>query len=268
MMPQRLFCWPCPDRGVKDIEVLLGLRNRRSSFVPGYYVFPGGRLDPDDCLPGLEDFVYGLDKHRAAEILSDLSPAEKALGIWVAAIRETFEEVGLLIARHDDGTPVALGTPEERRRFDRYRKALNSGELKFIEMLREEKICLSADALHYYSHWITPEPFPLRYDVRFFVALAPAGQSVVCDGVELTRHHWLRPSVALADYREGRIGMVLPQIMTLQELSRFQAVEDVIVSARNRSVQATATKIVRIDGKDVEVMPDGSVFENCPPVYP
>jgi hypothetical protein len=74
--------------------------------------------------------------------------------------------------------------------------------------------------------------------------------------------------VALADYEKGKIGMVLPQIITLEELSRFKMVEEVIVSARERHVPTILTKIVQLDGRDVEVMPDGSVFENRPPVYP
>lgn len=259
---------PCPDRGAKDIEVLLVLRNRKSSFVPGYHVFPGGVLDLEDYEPGMDRFIRCIDRKKAARILPDMSHPEKALGAWVAGIRETFEEVGLLIARKKDGTSVTIGTDEERQRFGLYRNALVKGEMKFSQMLEAEDIVLSGDDLHYFSHWITPEYLPLRYDVRFFMARAPAGQFAVCDGVELTNHSWLRPSVALADYEMGKIGMVLPQIITLEELSRFKMVEEAIVSARERHVPTILTKIVQLDGRDVEVMPDGSVFENRPPVYP
>ncbi|PKN86641.1 MAG: hypothetical protein CVU51_06855 [Deltaproteobacteria bacterium HGW-Deltaproteobacteria-1] len=262
-----LLLRPCGEKSIQDIEVLLVLRNRQSSFVPGYYVFPGGCLDPEDYQPGVERFVRGIDTQQAAQFLPDMSSPEKALGTWVAGIRETFEEVGILIARKKDGTPVTIGTREERQRFDRYRQLLNKGEMKFLQMLEEENILLSGDRLHYFSHWITPEFLPLRYDVRFFVTEVPAEQSVVHDGVELTDHAWMRPAVALANYEAGKLGMVLPQIITLEELSRFKTVEDVIVSARERHVPATLTKIVRIDGKDVEVMPDGTLFQNRPPVY-
>jgi len=262
-----LLLRPCSEKSIQDIEVLLVLRNRQSSFVPGYYVFPGGCLDPEDYQPGVERFVRGIDRQQAAQFLPDMSSPGKALGAWVAGIRETFEEVGILIARKKDGTPVAIGTREERQRFDRYRQLLNKGAMKFLQMLEEENILLSGDRLHYFSHWITPEFLPLRYDVRFFVTEAPAEQSVVHDGVELTDHAWMRPAVALADYEAGKLGMVLPQIITLEELSRFKTVEEVIVSARERHVPATLTKIVQIDGKDVEVMPDGTFFQNRPPVY-
>jgi len=102
---------PCPDEGVQDIEVLLVRRNRKSSFVPGYHVFPGGSLDPEDYQPGIEHFIRGIDRKQAARILPDMSHPEKALGAWVAGIRETFEEVGLLMARKKDGTPVQYRDP-------------------------------------------------------------------------------------------------------------------------------------------------------------
>ncbi|PKN17267.1 MAG: hypothetical protein CVU71_17205 [Deltaproteobacteria bacterium HGW-Deltaproteobacteria-6] len=259
---------PCRDRGLKDIEVLLVLRNRKSSFVPGYHVFPGGSLDPEDYQPGIERFIRGIDRNQAARILTDMSQSEKALGAWVAGIRETFEEVGLLMARKKDGTPVNISTQEECQKFENYRRLLNAGEIKFSEMLEAENLFLPGDALHYFSHWITPELFPLRYDVRFFLAEAPGGQPVAHDGVELTDHVWLRPSAALKDYEAGRMDMVLPQIITLQELSRFKTIEEALAAARKRHVPATLTRIVKIDGRDVEVMPDGTVFENRPPVYP
>ena len=258
---------PCADRGIKDIEVLLVLRNQKSRFVPGYHVFPGGGLDPEDYGSGIERFIRGIDRKQAARILTDMSVPDKALGAWVAGIRETFEEVGVLIARTKDGAPVAIGTKAERQRYGRYRQAINKGEMKFAQMLEAEDIVLPGDGLHYFSHWITPEIFPLRYDVRFFVTEFPAAQSVAHDGEELTDHVWLRPSVALADYEAGKLGMILPQIMTLVELSRFHTAADVIASVKHRNIPAHLTKIEHIDGKNVEVMPDGTVFENRPPVY-
>ncbi len=258
---------PCPTKGVKDIEVLMVLRNRRSRFVPGYHVYPGGILDPEDFEPGIERFCRGLDRQLASTILPDMSRPEKALGAWVAGIRESFEEVGMLIALRRDGSPVTIRTEEERKRFCGYRRAINQGEMKFVRMLEREELMLPLDRLCYFSHWITPEPLPLRYDVRFFVAEAPADQAVIHDGVELTEHLWLRPSQALDDYEKGKIGMVLPQIMTLVDISRFKTVEEAIAAAKSRRVPANLTKIRRIGGEDVEVMPDGSVFERRPPVY-
>jgi 8-oxo-dGTP pyrophosphatase MutT (NUDIX family) len=258
---------PCQGEGGKGIEVLLVLRNRKSSFVPGYYVFPGGKIDQEDCEPGMERFCRGIDRQKAASILHDMSHPDKALGAWIAGIRETFEEVGLLIARRKDGSSVAFETDGDRRRFEHYRQALIQGEMKFSSILEVEDLVLHGEDLHYFSHWITPEQLPLRYDVRFFATPFPDGQSVSHDGVELTNHVWLGPAEALKNYETGEIGMVLPQIMTLQELSRFKTVEEVILSAQKRHVQATLTRMVQMDDKYVEVMPDGTVFHHRPPVY-
>ena len=258
---------PCPIEAVKDIEVLMVLRNRRSRFVPGYHVYPGGILDPEDFEPGIERFCSGIERKEASEILPDMSRPEKALGAWVAGIRETFEEVGMLIARRKDGSPVTIQTEEERKRFCDYRRALNKYEMKFSQMLEKEDLVLPLDRLQYFSHWITPEPLPLRYDVRFFLAETPSGQAALHDGVELMEHIWLTPSRALEEYEKGKIGMVLPQIMTLEDISRFRTVEDAVASAKARRVPANLTKIKRIKDEDVEVMPDGTVFERRPPVY-
>jgi len=251
----------------KDIDILMVLRNRRSRFVPGYHVYPGGILDPEDFEPGIESFCRGITRKQASDILPDMSHPDKALGAWVAGIRETFEEVGMLIALRKDGSPVRIQTEMEQKRFCSYRRALNKGEMKFSQMLEKEELILPLDRLHYFSHWITPESLPLRYDVRFFVTEAPEAQVVIHDGVELTEHLWLTPSRALEDYEKGKIGMVLPQIMTLVDVSRFRTVEEAISSAKKRRVHANLTKIRRINDEDVEVMPDGTVFERRPPVY-
>ncbi|NPV06287.1 MAG: NUDIX hydrolase [Syntrophaceae bacterium] len=258
---------PRANAAEKAIEVLMVLRNRRSRFVPGYHVYPGGILDAEDYEPGIERFCRGIDRARASGILHDMSSPEKALGAWVAGIRESFEEVGMLIALRRDGSPVTIETEAERRRFCGYRKALNRGEMKFREMLEKEGLILPLERLHYFSHWITPEPLPLRYDVRFFLAEAPAAQAVNHDGKELTQHRWFTPAEALEEYEKGRIGLVLPQIMTLVDVSRFRTVEEAIAATIDRQVPANLTKIRRIGGADVEVMPDGTAYERRPPVY-
>ncbi len=200
---------PCSGEGGEGIEVLLVLRNRKSSFVPGYYVYPGGVIDAEDYGPGMERFVHGLDREKAALLLGDMPQADKALGVWVAAVRETFEEAGLLLARRRDGSPLVMTTEAERNRFGRYRQALVKKETAFSSILETEELVLHSEDLFYFSHWITPEPLPKRYDVRFFMAANPVGQSVSHDGVELTSHVWIQAR-ALRQYDEGKIGMVLP----------------------------------------------------------
>ncbi len=259
---------PCADPGIQDIEILLVLKSSRDSFVPGNYVFPGGSIEPSDYHPDVDRFMLGIDRRRAAAILPDMSQPQKAIGAWVAAFREIFEETGLLLAVDRNQTPQTVGTDDEVAKFGSYRQALIRGEITFSRMLEAEELFLPLENLFYFSHWITPEPFSLRYDVRFFLARTPLGQTVVCDGQELTNHVWVRPSAALQDYRGGRIDMVLPQLATIEELTAFQTVEQAVAAAIGRQVPAVLTRIEKIDGKNVEVMPDGTVFPVRPPVYP
>lgn len=258
---------PRDDGGIKDIEVLMVRRNRNSSFVPGYYVFPGGVVEKSDSDAGMRQFIRGLDSVGVSRRLGDMQNPDSAPGAWVAGIRETFEEVGMLLAERRDGSPVSIATDDDRRRFCEYRKALIGNKMRFAQILAAEDLVLPLDRVYYFSRWITPEPFPLRYDVRFFVAEAPSGQVAIHDDIELTGHVWLRPAEALRRYEQGKLDMVLPQIMTLEEIKHFRTIREVIDAACKRHIPATLTKIKRIGGKDVEVMPDGSVFENRPPVY-
>ena len=135
----------------KGIEVLMVLRNPKSDFVPGSYVFPGGGLEAEDCSPEMENFCSGMDCKEAAHILEDPSAMKRAMGLWVAGIRETFEEVGLMMASRDDGSIVSITTGGEVERFHNYRRALREGKLTFCDILAEENLTLPLRRLHYFS---------------------------------------------------------------------------------------------------------------------
>ncbi len=239
-------------------------RHPASRFVADSYVFPGGCLDEDDCSDEMEGFCTGLDQKHARLVIRDMVPPEFSLAAWIAGIRETFEEVGILMAYDWRGCPVSLESGEIRERISGYRKELYTGRMKFQDILRKEKLTLSTDRLHYYSHWITPEPLPLRYDVRFFVAEAPQNQKALHDGFELTDHVWITPQEALVSYREKRFNMVLPTIMTMKELCNFDKVDEVILSTRDKQIPAILTRMVRKGKEFVEIMPDGSIFGPSP----
>ena len=246
-------------------EVLMVLRNSRSAFVPSSYVFPGGRVEGEDCLRDMEAFCREPELTRAQSTLDGVPFPERALGIWVAAVRETFEEVGLLFARCEDGHLLSLPSGDIARRFLSYRKRLHSGVLHFTEVLRSERLTLALDRLHYFSHWITPELSPIRYDTRFFVAEVPAGQEALHDGDELTGHVWVTPEEALEGYRNQRFHMVVPTIVTLEELSRFGTIGDVIDSTRGKEVTGVMTRLV-FEGDEIqEHAPDGRIFRNLVP---
>ncbi|MBN2080564.1 MAG: hypothetical protein JW838_16465, partial [Spirochaetes bacterium] len=229
------------------------------------YVFPGGRVEDEDCLRDMENFCGGPDLTEEQGTLDGVLLPERALGIRVAAIRETFEEVGLLLACREDGTLLSFDRDDIDRRFLSYRKRVHSGELHFTEILRRERLTLALDRLHYFSHWITPELSPIRYDTRFFVTEVPPHQEALHDGGELTRHLWITPAEALEGYREQRFHMVVPTIVTLEDLSRFETIDGVVESTRGKDVTGVMTRLV-FEGDEIqEHAPDGRIFRNLVP---
>jgi 8-oxo-dGTP pyrophosphatase MutT (NUDIX family) len=249
----------------EGFEVLMVLRHARSQFVPEAYVFPGGKLDATDCSSGWEEFCRGITPASARERLEGSLSPERALGSWVAGIRETFEEAGILLAVHRDGSLVHANMPADIERFGRHRRDLIENRRSFIDMIREERLLLAGDELHYFSHWITPEILPIRYDVRFFVARAPSHQSAVHDGVEVIEHVWRTPRAMLSDYSGRRFNMVLPTLVTIETLAGFQTIDEVIASTKNKKINGILTRLAEEDGQIVEYLPDGKVYRHLPP---
>ncbi len=255
---------PCPEPARNGIEVLMVLRHPRNKFVADSYVFPGGALDQGDCEDRLQPFCRGLQPTEASKILCDMVSPERSLGSWIAGIRETFEEAGILLACSESGKLLSLQEESDAARFAGYRRDLLAGKIDFGKILEKEKLTLATDCVYYYSHWITPEPAPIRYDVRFFLAAWPEGQRACHDGVELTNHLWITPQEALRANGRGKFRMVLPTIMTMRELCAFGSVEEAIRSTRDKSIPALLTRLIERDGMLVEIMPDGSFYGPCP----
>lgn len=241
---------PAIDREHGPFEVLMVQRHPDSLFVPDCYVFPGGCIDEDDCSRESASFCRGLDRQKAFQILVDMPTEAMALGSWVAATRETFEETGIFLS----------SDPRDLHTLACCRRQLLDGETTFTDILKREKWTLSLDRLNYFAHWITPEFLPYRYDVRFFVTIAPEDQEATHDGIELTGHIWIIPRRALAEYEQNRFNMVLPTIMTLRELGRFDSIEAVIQSVETKNVPTILTTVTKRDGRLVEIMPDGTIF--------
>jgi 8-oxo-dGTP pyrophosphatase MutT (NUDIX family) len=248
-----------------SFEVLMVLRHPNSKFVPDSYVFPGGCLDKEDCFPEMENLCTGMTLKEAQAVFHDMSLKDKALGAWVAGIRETFEEVGLLLAYRSDNTLIAFDSEDVRQRFRAYRKKIQTGEFTLKTVLEHEELTLAADRLHYFSHWITPELLSLRYDVRFFIAEAPLHQKAIHDGIELTRHVWLTPQEILEGYNRHKFNMVVPTLVTIEELAHYKTIADAITATEKKEINAILTIMRKEKGEIVEYMPDGRVFKNMPP---
>lgn len=184
---------------------------------PDLHVFPGGKLDETDLAPELLDGLTADDADRRLGVRAG------GLRYWVAAIRECFEECGVLLA-YRDGAPLRWSDEGEVARFDGYRQQLIDGTTTLLDVCRREDLRLAADRVLYFSHWITPEAAPRRFDTRFFVAAMPADQETIAHPWETADDEWVRPADALAAHAAGRRQMISPTLTTLRSLARHAAV--------------------------------------------
>lgn len=185
---------------------------------PDLHVFPGGKVDEQDLL---DDQVSGCSEAHANRLLG--LPAG-GLRYWVTAIRECFEECGVLLARRD-GAFLELHDPAEIDRFDGYRQALIDGDMTMVDLCNRESLVLAADCLLYFSHWLTPDMAPRRFDTRFFVARMPVRQDTAAHVWETAGEHWVSADDALAEAAQGRWQMISPTTTTLTSLAAFDTVE-------------------------------------------
>ena len=213
-------------------EVCLMQRNLNSDFVGGAYVFPGGAVDPADAEVAVAQRCPDLDDVEASR---RLGLAVGGLAFWVAAIRESFEEAGVLLARHADGRRLDLSDPGAAERFAGHRDDVDNERRTIAEVAVQEDLHLDVGQLHYFSRWITPLGAHRRYDTRFFVCAAPEGQEVVEDSRELIGTQWLTPAEALRRHDAGDITMIFPTVRTLVALSRFDRADAVLDHARAQS---------------------------------
>jgi 8-oxo-dGTP pyrophosphatase MutT (NUDIX family) len=203
--------------GAQGLEVFLGKRHGLSDVLGGAYVFPGGKLDAADCAP---DSHRHLDQDRAqlhAALGEPGTAPNLASGLFVAALRETYEEAGVLFAHGADAHTGAAA--------DFHARVL-SGSMR-----------LQTQAVHPWSRWITPRMPSVtnkRFDTRFFIAVLPPGQKAAHDNVEATESAWLRPRAALEQYWAREIELAPPQIMSLAHLARYSTAAEAMAQARSQ----------------------------------
>jgi 8-oxo-dGTP pyrophosphatase MutT (NUDIX family) len=242
------------DQPGRAVETLLVKRHSRSRFAGGDYVFAGGKVEANDMPADAERFCRGLGAEEAARRLGGGLPPRDALGFWVGAIREAFEEVGLLLAYGSDGTPLAF-EPGARERFAAHRAACQASNRAFFEVLRAEGLTLATDRLVYFAHWITPEENPIRFDTRFFAAPAPGGQEPDPDGHEIVDARWLVPAEALAARERGEISLRTPTMKNLELLTDGGSAATVLAALERRPVRTIRPRVLTVDGQPVPVLP-------------
>lgn len=208
--------------GASGPEVLL-VRRRAGDAFGDSYAFPGGVVDHD------ESNAYVVCEGRSEEEASEILEVDDGLDYYSAAIRELFEETGILLARDADGNWIDTGTlaPDLRSKVD-------DGSLPWPDFLRQQGLCMAGDALHYFAFWETPFVRSKRWQTRFFIAELPPGQEASHDGREVTDSRWLTPADALALGRRGELPMPFPTMRNLRDMSAFTSVDELLDWARGR----------------------------------
>jgi 8-oxo-dGTP pyrophosphatase MutT (NUDIX family) len=226
-------------------EVFLQRRVDGMPFAGGMTVFPGGGVDVRDADTALE--WTGPEPQWWAQRF-DCAP-ELARALVCAAVRETFEESGVLLAGPDPRTVV-----RDTARYAEARSALASRELSLAQFLAESGLVLRADLLRPWSNWVTPEAEPRRYDTRFFLTALPVGQQADAETSEAADAYWRTPSEALEDWRQGKCGLLPPTWMTLTEVAQYGSVSAAL--GTERALKKVIPKIVRRGGAWRVVLPD------------
>lgn len=221
----------------RGIEVFMMKRTTKAAFAGGMYVFPGGAVDAEDS------------------------------SYEIAAIRECFEEAGVLLARNGSGATVRFDDPISADRFTRHRHDVHEGRRSMTSVLRDEELTAAVDELHWVSHWVTPFGEVRRFDTRFFVAAMPQDQDPLHDDKELVDSLWVAPGDALGRARSGDLLMLPPTMANLGFLADHASVSAVLDSAASL---ATPTRVLpkvrwKADGSmDALLMPTDAGYDEIP----
>ena len=230
-------------QGKVGLEVLFMKRSPRSGFIPGAWVFPGGTVDQADGDPALLPRVRGITPEGARKRMEPVDRSPPAIAFWVAALRETFEETGILL-EVDPEDKDKIRT--EGRKLAR--SQLLAGEVDFVGVLEALDVVLNAGAIEYAGHWLTPECEPRRYNTRFFAAEVAGNAQVIPHEREMVDALWLTPSAALARNRGGTFPLVLPTVATLEELDSFSVPKEALAYLRNKKVTRLLPKPEIVEG--------------------
>ena len=230
--------------GSEGLETLMLRRTRNAGFVPGAYVFAGGRVDRADADPEVLARLEGLDPDRASLRLA-LPPdaAPPAAAYYTAALREAFEETGLLVARGADQRPARSAGEDEEVAV--VRDLLLADEITFPEALDRLGATVDATAVEYVAHWITPVQEPRRYDTRFFAARVERDRVALLNPLEMTHSLWLTPRAALAMHRAGELPMVFPTIRTLESLLDYATAHEALSDFGAREIPPILPRLVK-----------------------
>ena len=242
------------------LEVLMVKRSKRPPFG-NLYVFPGGKIDESDKDLNITNFCNGLNDEQAS---IKLGVNEGGLSYWVACVRECFEEVGILLAKKNNGQELDLNGADKHK-FDNYRRMLLENKISLFEICKKENLSLNLNNIEPFSHWITPEIEIKRFDTRFFIAYIPAKQTERHDGNELTDSVWISPKKALDKSLNGEMPMIMPTISNLQQCLEFDSGQKLLEhqsKLTNDDIPSILPKFFKNEGKWVGLLPGDEDYDN------
>jgi 8-oxo-dGTP pyrophosphatase MutT (NUDIX family) len=236
------------------LEVFMVQRHHQIDFATGGMVFPGGKIETGDADPRLRERSAG-----AAALDAD------ALTLRAAAIRETFEECGVLLARAR-GSAALVSAARLAEIEARWREKLNRDEAGLVDLVLAEDLELALDRLVPFAHWVTPEMVPKRFDTHFFLAAAPPDQAALHDGGESVDSVWTTPQAALAEAEAGRRTIIFPTLMNLNLLGLSTSVDEALARARRAPVVTVRPALARTpEGKPELRIPPEAGYPPLPP---
>lgn len=211
------------ERG-EELQVFMVVRHHQIDFASGALVFPGGKVDDQDFGEDLLPFLTGAHVDT------------RTRAIQVSAIREAFEECGILLAYDLNEPNQTIVSAARLENLDACRPQLNDGSLSLLDFLKNENLSFACDQLVRFAHWITPPMMPKRFDTHFYLAVAPDDHLAVHDGYESVDSVWISPDQAMADAVEGRRTVIFPTLLNIQKLGRSQSISQALETAHNDTI--------------------------------
>lgn len=232
-----LLCRDTPD----GIETFMVVRHEQIDFASGALVFPGGKVTDEDGSDAIRERCHGVES------------GDDFIAYKVGAIREAFEESGILLARVAGSGEFISGDRLEGLKH--YRETLASGETSLLEFLQSEDLTLACDCLHRFAHWVTPEMMPKRFDTHFFIATAPHTQVAAHDGSESVDSVWITPERVLAEADQGKWTVIFPTRLNLLVLGQSETMVKAVAEARNRKIVTVMPWMEKRDGETFLCIP-------------
>lgn len=212
-------------------EVFMAQRHASNKFLGGFHVFPGGAIEEQDITKESRSRISGLDK----DLLNKLKEiCDNPSSLWIIAIRELFEETGILIAKNrSDDSLISVNNGENIAKFNKYQEDLQDNRIHMTKILLKENLYYAAPKLKYFGRLITPALSPIRFDTQFFLCELPPTQRINLFNDELIDGLWASPRELIKLNRKNQIQMIMPQHIALRRLTKFETIQEAFTNAKN-----------------------------------